>query len=75
MNLDLKSLLISIFVAFVPLQITLIGQILKKKKSSLLLYLLHFGSVDHLGSTCFRLPVVDLFFIPISRFTADRSAG
>lgn len=31
MNLDLKSLLISSFVAFVPLQITLIGQILKKK--------------------------------------------
>lgn len=33
MNLDLKSLLISIFVAFVPLQITLIGQIFKKKKA------------------------------------------
>lgn len=77
MNLDLKSLLISIFVAFVPLQITLIGQIFTTTttKKSLLLYLLHFGSVDHLGSMCFQLPVVGLFFIPVSRFTADRSAG
>lgn len=36
-------------------------------------YLLHCGSVGHLGSSCVCLAIVALFSVPLSCFTADRS--